>query len=341
MTTVNDFFSMPEADVKRGEGGDPQLVPRGLEDKGIRAIYSRASSLANHLEEAGYIHRWEMRYLAKAMGQNEDLAALAACEVYSTGVSDAVYGREKSASGRRLDEIIERAFDRVRLHEKADRGTAVHGFTEPGWWTGEHTYEQIPERLRGPVAAFWEVNRRECIEIVGTEMFTANDATMSAGTFDHLVRVAGHPLLTDYVIADKKTGRFSPFEWCIQLSSYANGDPYDTSTDERPAWPGRVNKEWGLVWQIDCEPSTPADRRVKLWVIDLAFGWEMAQIAARVRDAHRRTDIATEYRSPTYAERLAASNTPGDLRLLWSSINDSDPDAADRRTLVEQKARTL
>lgn len=324
--TPSNFFDMPEADVIR-VGGEPQLVPKGLEGKGIRAGYSRASGLADQIENKDHIHRWEMRYLAKGLGQNEDLAALAAVETYSTGVSDATHGREKTASGRRLDDIITRALDRVRIDEKADRGTAVHGATEPG----SPPLERIPERLRGPVAAFHEINRRECIEIVATEQFTANDVTMSAGTFDHLVRIPGHPLLDDYVIADKKTGRFSPLEWCVQLSTYANGDPYDTSTDRRPEWPGLINKQYGLVWQIDAEDST-----VKLWVVDLMLGWGLAQIAARVRNAHKRTDLAVKYRSPSFEERFNASETKDDLRRLWESTDDPA-----LRARVEQKASTL
>ena len=332
MTTVTDFFSMPEPDVKR-EGGAPHLVPRGLEGKNIRALYTRASSMADFIEDKAHIHKWEMRYLAKGLGQNEDLAALAACEVYSTGISDAVKGREKTASGRRLDDIIERVFDRVRLHEKADRGTAVHGFTEPGAPSGD----AIPERLQGPVAAFWEINRRECIDIVATEQFTANDVTMSAGTFDHLVRIPGHPLFRDeFIVADKKTGSFDPLSWIIQIATYANGDPYDTSTDTRPAWPGPVNKDYGLVWQIDSEPDTAQEKRVKLWVIDLALGWELAQIAAKVRDAHKRNDLAVAYKSPTFQQRLASSNTRGDLTLLWHSTDDLA-----LRAQVETKARSL
>lgn len=313
---------MPEADVER-VGGKPQLVPKGL--TGIKASYSRASGLADFIEEKEHIHRWEMRYLAKAMGQNEDLAALAAVERYSTGVSDAVFGYEKSQSGRNLDAIIERALDRVRIHEKADRGTAVHGATEPGAPAGV-------ERLRPAVDAFWEINRQECIDLVATEQFTANDITMSAGTFDHLVRIPGHPLLTDFVIGDKKTGRFDPFSWCVQLSTYGYGDPYDTSTHTRPDWPGPINLKYGLVWQID-----PGDATVKLWVIDLEFGWEMAQLAAKVRDAHERRDIAVEYKAPKFQERLDASNTRDDLARLWKSLEDGDP----KRDIVAEKGRAL
>ena len=328
MTSPADFFNMPEADVQRGPGGSPMLVPRGIDPaSGIRSAYTRASYMADFLEEKDHIHRWEMRYLAKAMGQNEDLAALAAAETYSTGVSDATVGREKSASGRRLDDIIERALDRVRIHEKADRGTAVHGFTEPGAPSGD----QIPERFRAVVASFWESLRVNAIRLVATEQFTANDVTMSAGTFDHLVEVVGHQDLRGLVIADKKTGRYSPFEWSVQLSSYANGDPYDTATDTRPAWPGTINKDWGLVFFMDAEKGT-----TELHMLDLQFGWRMAQLAAEVRDGHARTDICSPLRPVPMHIRVGQAATKADLELLWWSTTDPG-----LRAMIEQKARTL
>lgn len=330
--TIANFFDVTDAEVPREKGtGSPMLIPRGLEGSGTRAAYTRASYLADQIEEKGHIHKWEMRYLAKAMGQNEDLAALAACEVYSTGVSDAVFGREKTASGRRLDEIIERALDRVRIHEKADRGTAVHGFTEPAWWDGSHTEEQIPKSLRAAVASFWEANRKEAVEIVGTEIFTANDITMSAGTFDHAVKVHGHDLLDDIVIGDKKTGSFDPFSWCVQISSYANGEPYRLDDDARPGWPGPVNLDYGLVWHIDVPKGATT-----LYMIDLRIGWELAQIAARVRDLHKQTDLAVQYRPTKFKDRVITTHSLEGLRLLWESTEDPA-----HRALVEEKARSL
>lgn len=347
MTTAQNFFaSLPENDAQRDHlTGNPRIVTEaheGREDP-LRVEYTRASGLADNIENKSHIHTWEMRYLAKAMGQNEDLAALAAVETYSTGVETDWFTREqmraKTASGRRLDSIIERAFDRVRLHEKADRGTAVHGATEPG----APAVERIPERLRPPVLAFEEVNRRECIEIVGTEVFTVNDATATAGTFDHLVRVHGHPDLTDLVVADKKTGRFDPLSWVVQISSYARGRVYDTKAERRLDWPGQINERYGLVWQINCEKAPegrtdPGTERVKLWVIDLEVGWEMAQLAARVRDVNRDEDaLAGGFRSPTHEQRLAACETKDSLRVLWNSLDEGDP----RRAAIEEKARSL
>lgn len=327
MSTPSTFFDIPaDREPRRNtETGAPQLIPRGLEATGVRSDYTRASYMADYVEDKSHIHKWEMRYLCKAMGRNEDLAALAAVETYSTGISDAVFGRDKSASGRRLDDIIRRALDRVRIHEKADRGTAIHGATEPGGPRGV-------DRLRPGVDAFEYANRTEAIELVATEVFTANDEIMAAGTFDHLIRVPGHPLLTDYVVADKKTGRFDPFSWCIQMATYAYGEPYNLDTDERPGWPGHVNLEWGLVWQIDSDDET-----CSLWVVDIAFGWRMAQLAAQVRDAHKQTDIFAPYQSAPFTRRLDASSSHADLTRLWHAV-ENDPIAL---AAVEEKARSL
>lgn len=314
------------------------LVPKGLEGTGTRAAYTRASYMSGYVEDTAHLHKWEMRYLAKAMGQNEDLAALAACERYSTGISDAVFGREKTQSGRNLDDIIERALDRVRIHEKADRGTAVHGFTEPAWWAvQDHDYSKIPERLREPVAAFWAANKEARIEILGTEMFVANDITMTAGTFDHSIRIHGDPLFANkIVVGDKKTGKANPFEWSIQMATYAYGEVYDTETDTRRPWPGTVDQSWGFVWQIDCEPDTKFEDRVKFWIVDLEFGWEMLQIAAQVRDAQNQRDVGSVYTAPKFKAALEACQTPETLRILWESTTDLA-----ERALVEEKARSL
>lgn len=331
---VKNFFDLTEdSGQPERKGGNPMLIPKGLEGADIRSEYTRPSGLADFLDaDKFHIHRWEMRYLAKGMARRPDLCQLAAAETYSTGVLDAVYGQEKTQSGRRLDSIIERALDHVGIHSKADRGTSVHSFTEPGAPTGD----DIPKALREPVRAWWEFNQRHAIELVGTEVFTANDITMTAGTFDHAIRVPGHPLLKGLVVSDKKTGKYDPFHWAVQIATYAYGDVYDTETDTRPAWPGEVNLKWALVWQIDCEEGTPIERRITPHVVNLEIGWEAARMAARNRDIHKQRDIAAPMRPATFADRLADSNTPEALRRLWWSTTDPG-----ERALVEQKGASL
>lgn len=328
MSDPGNFFAAVQPQEVTRQGGDPMLIPRGLESTGTRVRYTRASGLASYIEESEHFHRWEMRYLAMGMGKNPDLAALAAIERYNTGLLHPSYGTDKTISGRNLDGIIERALDREGIHEKADFGTAVHGFTEPGCGP-------VPD-FGGPFGAigssaqsFWEWIRIQSAELVLTERFTANDTTMTAGTFDHLLRFPGHPLLEGWVIGDKKTGRFSPHEWAIQLATYAYGDPYDPD-DTRPEWPGVVNRQWAIVFQIHGDTTIPH-------VIDIAAGWEAAQKAAWVRDWHARNDLVAQYRPATFQQRLDASHTRDDLARLWQAY---EPDSQERQ-LVEEKARDL
>ena len=328
MTNPTSFWDLPVPDateVLRGTGGGPMLVPKGM-PKDMRTLYTRASALSSYIEETEYIHRWQMRYLAKAMGRRPDLAELAAVEPYSTGLSNPVFGREKSQSGKRLDAIIERALDSVGILEKADRGTAIHAATEPD-------NDFVPPHLQGAVDSFEAANRVNGIRIIDTERFTANDITMSAGTFDHLVVVPGIPELDGCVIGDKKTGDYSPHEWAIQLSTYARGEPYNTDTDERHPWPDEINLDYAIVWQID-NTTSPATTQVH--VLDIQLGWEAAQHAAWVRDWHKRTDLTHPFRRGEIFARV--QNTPAHdldgLRTLWDAAGDNPG----LQAIIEQKA---
>ena len=312
--SVDTFFEESQRD---GQGRP--LIRNGP----VAVPYTRASSLADYISDNEHIHRWEMRYLAKAMGKHEDLAALAASERYNTGLSDVLEQRDKTASGRRLDTIIERALDRERIHEKADYGTAIHAFTEPGY-----DPTSVPERMREDVASFWSMIAREACVIERTEQFTVNHATGSAGTFDHLCRFIGHPILKDYVVCDKKTGNITPHEWAIQIASYAYGEPYDLPEQKALRWPGKINLEYGVVFHIKGGKTT-------LYVLDLQTGYQAAQIAAQARDYQELT-LISGYKPATFSQRLDAASTRDDLAAVWHSA-----DGPVDKGLVELKASTL
>lgn len=272
MTSPQDFF----ADVERDHSGRPMIVPAL---GGPAVPYTRASALAEYITDHRHIHTWRMRYLAKAMGQNPDLADLAAVEVYSTGF-DEPERAVKSASGKRLDKIVERALDRAGILEKADYGTAVHAATEPPAWS-----QLPPSRIVDDVEAFKSAIIECGIEILATEVFTAQDHLQAAGTFDHLVWAPGYGV----VILDKKTGNFNPHEFGVQFSTYAHGDVYDVETcDRRPleslAHPDGMgvnddilNREVGLAAMIK-------NGQCEFKEVDLVKGWRAACAAAEVRD---------------------------------------------------------
>lgn len=302
-------------------GGRAMLVPAGISpSSGIRVPYTSASSLADYISDDSFLSRWEKRYLCVSMGRHRDLQRLAASEPYHTGL-DALDWREKKDSAYRIDQIIERALDRQLIHEKADYGTAFHQHTEPG-------APPVPpedEELTRDVDSFWAKLKAECVNILETEQFIANDEVMGAGTYDHGVRILGHPDLEGYVVADKKTGRIDPFHWEIQIAVYANGEIYDRDTHTRQQISSDINTDYGVVFHTKNGVTT-------FHVLDLQRGWANARLAAQVRDAREDSAKVMEYQSATFTQRLEACRTVEDARRLWRSL----PEGPERNRVTDR-----
>lgn len=312
MSSLDDFFK-DTGDVER-RGGKPNLLPRGVTNPSMRATYTRASSLAEYVTDSTHLERWERRYIAKGLGMRPDLAIMAASNPYTTGRLSKPTDREaldrNKQAGLELDRIVEEAAEVAGIHESANYGTAIHEFTEP------HNTWPVPDvgDLQKDVKSLLDYWREHGVLNVATEVFTANDVTMSAGTFDHLSWVPGY----ETCVTDKKTGNVTPEEWEVQLASYSYGDAYNKRTDQRltmaeyarlrfPDAP--YNPAVGIIWHTQKGVT-------KAYELDLARGWERAQLAAKVRDSRQGV------------EKIEVT------RLLKSGLRDR------QRALAEQIAKT-
>jgi hypothetical protein len=224
--------------IPRDRYDRPLLVPVG---GGERQPYTSVSTLSDALTDTRGLDIWDRRMIARGIGLSEELAALAAAEPYHTGLGERDVKAMKE-SGRRLDELIDRARDVAKAHQKRDYGTAFHGLTEPG----NRDHVVVPLRMKPDVDSFWARLDEHGMEIVATECFVVNETLGAAGTFDHLVRVPG---IEGLVIMDKKTGVYHPENCRIQMAAYAGGELYDKETDERIPFAeafGPVNQEIGI-----------------------------------------------------------------------------------------------
>lgn len=334
MTDETAGFFDDDGEVDRAGNGEPLI----RQADGSRLQYTRASSLGDYIVETKFLRAWELRYLARQMGKNEDLAALAGLETYSTGFDE--NSVTKSSSGKRLDSLIERAFERGRMHERADYGTVVHALTEPG------TEGYTPIRSAIDVHAFWELIEMNDIEILGTEVFTCNDWLKSAGTFDHLVRTNQYGV----TIADKKNGRnINGLGFSVQFASYANSVIYDTDTEERKPMTSlsdgeEINKDVALLFEVK-------DGKAQVRKVDIKRGHEAAEEAAKVRDMRRWNALANidksfkqakgpEMRQRAIIRRINESRFPEELMGIWyqygkSDWNDDITDAAKAKKRLE------
>lgn len=280
MTVVPDFD--PLADANLGRGGvernrydQAMLIPLGGKPGDKLVPFTSISSLANYLNDKTAIHMWEMKYLARGMAMSPDLVRLAAVEGYTTGFDMEDEGKNRE-SGRALQDIVTRALDRARLHERADWGTAVHRATEPG--QKDAPGFTLPEEMQRDVEAWWKAMRG--IKIVATEIFVVNDRLRAAGTFDHLAIIPDHEGL---VPIDKKTGRLKLGVTEVQVATYADSKVYDKETGERISFEDAfglpVNREIGYKAHIEAQEAV-----CPLLPLNLVRGLAAAERAAWARD---------------------------------------------------------
>lgn len=325
------FDDTPMDGIKRDRWDRPLLLPRQPHPEGTckqcdklrktgnvddgRHAYTRASTLASFIENDTHITRWKMRYLARGMGVWVDQAILAAQETYNTGFGMPDRDPENAASGRRLDAIIDEVLGRQLINQKADYGTAVHAATEPDFLGFVH------DQIKADTESYIETCKRLGVKIAGTELFTCNDTTMSAGTFDNLKWVDGY----GWVITDKKTSsKVDSSHFAIQLSGYANGELYDAKTDTRAPLESLtggepINRSVGLIFWIK-------NGRTEVHELDLVSGWEGARIAAAARDYQKakhpgRVDQQIEERvnaqRAQLVDALTAASDVGNLNALY------------------------
>lgn len=317
---LDDFLAVDKP--PRDGSGRPMLIPRGMPvDDANRVAYTRASGLGDLLEEFSYLWKWKMRGLATGLAKRMDLVRLASSEIYTCGFAEDLAANR--ASGRRIDEVIERALEEAGIAEKADYGTAIHARTEPG------NDEIDPDEKQAlDVASCWDLWTELGVVHLGTEVFTANDELRSAGTFDHLSYVPGYGI----IVTDKKTSSKVKMTYDVQLGGYAYSDVYDVDTDQRmtleeyvasKGWdPALLNRSVGLIWWVK-------NGKTEARFLDLDKGYEAAKVAAWIRDERRplgvaknvTTTIRNEVRDQraTLLARINASDSEGLLIALWSN----------------------
>jgi len=233
----------------------------------VRA-WTRATTWAKTLSDTTGLHKWECRMVAKGITLRPDLYALAAAApADDTGA---------------LDTLTEAAREAAAASASANLGTALHRFTE------RHDRGELvtpPDPWAADLAAYTATMAAEGITIdpAHIERITPVPALGAAGTLDRIAKVPGHGL----VIADVKTGQDLKYSWgeiAIQLAIYAHGAGLWTGTGYDPM--PEVSQTRALVIHL---PAGQA--RCELHWLDIAAGWEAAQLAAAVRAWRTRRDL--------------------------------------------------
>ncbi len=235
---------------------------------GEQKSWTRATTWASSVADTYGLTKWKLRMAAKGVATRRDLIALAS----SLSVTE-----DKDA----LDRLAEQAIEHVG-GTAANLGTALHAFTEQVDG-GEHP--EIPEPWDRDIAAYRQMLDAAGIETIPRyiERIVVVPELGVAGTLDRVVRLGGK-----HYIADVKTGADLKFSWgeiAIQLALYAHAEAMWDGEDYEP-WPV-VDRERAIVFHLPVGQA-----RCDLYWVDIAAGWEAAQLCGAVRAWRTRKDLA-------------------------------------------------
>lgn len=282
MSLLEDPFDLEQFGPPRDQYDRPLLIPA---KGGERVPFTRMSTLADFITSNHGLVIWDKRNLITGLSLREDLCGMAAAlpplndaKRDKSTLTKAEKEQDKDTKAK-LDDYIAQALETAGSHWKANSGTSVHGFIENGCSC------RAPERIKPDVESALELFDRVGIKSVASEVFTANDTLMAAGSFDHLAEVPGYGL----VCIDVKTGNVDGkgLSFAIQLSGYMGGEVYDWRDDTRHPLESltggeKVNRNVGIVCHVPLGGA-----RTQLYLLDLRLGHRAAVIATQVRAARQ------------------------------------------------------
>ena len=248
---------------KNGHGRYHSKVPGATKAKG----YTRATTFASALDDAGGLNVWRHRLLAEGLVSTDDLVAAVrnACSLDDTAARNAALSKHVGTALHLAGEKL-----------SADVGSAIHlACDHHDLGTGHAP----PAPYDACVTAWTSLLDAYSLRVdeSGIERVLWSPEVECIGTADRLVAGPWGPKLR---IVDVKTGSsVQHLSYAVQVPIYANATHWWTGT------------EWAEVPDIDTEvgyiahlPATDPGTWT-LYEVDLRAGWELAKLTAKVRQA--------------------------------------------------------
>jgi len=265
---------------------DPIVVRNGRyeiphPDTGKITKWTRASTLADTLEDQYNLTRWKLRRTAIGVAATPSLQAA----VLAVPDDNELVNKDK------LDDLANQAQERANAGEKRDLGTALHKILERVD-RGELDHTTLPEPWHGDVQA-WQYEAR-------VKKLTVNPHLLEVCVVNPTLGAAGRLdlILTEHdgmlVVADRKTGGFvSWLKFAMQFAVYATASHIWDGRELRPMVP--VRQDYALLIH---QPAGTGQCRI--WKLDIGVGYDACLQALEVRRqrALRQYQIGKPYDVP-------------------------------------------
>lgn len=274
------------AEVVSLEEAIPHTRPEPPRDRGGRYLipdpqtgearsWTRATTWASTVADTFGLAKWGERMTAVGLARRQDLLTSVA----------AVIDPESTDGKRKIDKLVEAAKEHAGASIRANLGTALHEFAE-AIDTGREV-GPIPPPFDRDIDAYRKAMRGVKVSHNYVEKICVVRSLGVAGTMDRLVNFFHRDLP---MIGDLKTGKDLKYSWteiAIQLALYAHADTVYDPVSEKHRKMLTVDQSQAVVIHL------PAGQgRCTLYLVDIAAGWEMAQVCGRVRAWRSRKDLA-------------------------------------------------
>lgn len=255
--------------------------------------WTRATTFAKSIADEYHLTRWKLRMTAAGLVVRQDLYAAVASSL-PLDLTDQT--KDEKA---RLNQLCDDAMDAAGSAKGSNLGTALHDFTDS---VDSGRTPTIPPPWDADIAAYRTAMTAAGITVLPPyiEQVVTVEEFGVAGKFDRIVRHAGR-----HVIADLKTAKSLDLGWgeiAIQLALYAHADTiFDPATGTHQPMP-EVDRERALVMHLPVGQAT-----CTIYEVDIAAGWEAAQLCAQVRSWRTRKGLAQQINAITHAPEAATN----------------------------------
>lgn len=317
-------FAKAMKPVERDRWQRPLIHPT---DGGTPVAYKRVTTFVGCVEDTYNLEQWKMRQVAIGLGKRPDLVM---------GVMALSDPNKDPDEKRTLNAFCRQATDAAEAGASANKGTAVHSFTEM-----IDRGQSLPPGLDEVTLAMLDAYREATKDLKFTfiEQFLVNDRLQAAGTADRFAKVKGKGEL---IVADLKTMQtldFGALKIAMQMALYARSAIYDPNTYERK--PTGADLLRGLIIWLPMVDKVE-DAKCELHYVDLVAGWEGVMVAKQIHDLRKlkrkdltepfegkpsKDSIRTEQKKAgksAEAERteliarIKAAPTPDMVRAIWA-----------------------
>lgn len=293
-TYVRGKYSLPSPEPENGK---------------VKDTFTRVTTGAHALDETTGLDKWKMRNVVLGIHQQPNL--LDKIDLFA----------EPYEVTRTLNDVASKASDAAGASEAAERGTAIHAWTEAVERDGMDVAD-VPREFKPFVTSYLEALERAGVETVPglVERIVWHKGTGWVGTFDRVYRLADGT----QVIGDVKTSKdlkYGYLGFSMQLAVYADADAMlkvdGSGWEAMPA----VGNVYGVIAHL---PSNNPGH-CELVTLDLERGRYAIELAERVRHARATAGVNIPNVHPLPEVDLATlvdkATSAGDLANLYERFS--------------------